>query len=149
AALDEVLRRGLARDPNERYASVADFRRALADACRPGRSRNLLRPVGILAVLAVLALAIILPLVSRQSAEESPAPERPDRLWAVHDNPADLSLLGAEDGGELSGGSVPTVERVRVEDPRGNVPPGLPLPVWPTPRSVLVVHSPRAWGFVH
>jgi serine/threonine-protein kinase len=32
AALDEVLRHGLARDPDERYAAVADFRNDLAHA---------------------------------------------------------------------------------------------------------------------
>src|SRR5262249_18312333 len=134
--------------PNERYASVADFRQALAEACRPIRSRSLLRSVGILAVLAALALAIIVPFVSRRSAEPPPDPERPDRLWALHDNPDDLSLLDAEDGGELASGSAPVVERIRVENPQGKVPPELPLSHWPALRPVLVVHSPRAWGFV-
>jgi serine/threonine protein kinase len=54
AALNEVLRRGLARDPDERYAGVADFRRELGRAlAQRGPRRH-----AMLVVLAVLFLAL-------------------------------------------------------------------------------------------
>jgi hypothetical protein len=160
--LDEVLRRGLARDPTERYASVTQFRRALtAAAGHTARDRVSLRTLGVLAALAAL---VIVPVAyswrptpqqptGAQAPEspgaEVPTPEKPDRLVVLYDKPEDLSLLGGEGGAELTSGSDLTAEWVQVEVPPGNVPAGLPLPVWPAPRPVLVIRSPRAWGFVH
>ena len=150
AALDDVLRRGLARDPKDRYESVAQFRQALADACRPTgvRARTRLMVAG--AALTALGAALFA-LNGRQTGTTTavPPPERPTHSWVLYDRPGDLSLFAGEDGGEWAGGSDVAVERVRVENPRQALPPELPLPVWPTPRPVLVVRSPNAWGFVH
>jgi serine/threonine protein kinase len=160
-ALDDVLRRGLARDPAERYASVAQFRQALNSADHTTQPRISLRTVGVLAALAAL---VIVPLVaynwkptaqqppdapSEWPVVEAPAREKPDRLVVLYDKPEDLSLVAGEDGAELASGSGVRVERVQIQKPPRNVPAGLPLPVWPTPRPVLVIHSPHTWGFVH
>jgi hypothetical protein len=158
-ALDAVLRRGLARDPEDRYASVAEFRRALSDAGRPAGPRFPVRPLGVLAAVAAL---VVIPLVAYRwgpgtgSSTESPAPEavpppgpaadQPERLLALYDDPKDLALLSGLDDGD--GLPVP-VERVPVETPPRRLPAGVPLPVWPAPRPVLVIQSPGAWGFVH
>ncbi|MDB5309729.1 MAG: stkP 5 [Gemmataceae bacterium] len=151
AALDDVLRRGLARDRQERYPSVAPFRQALAGAARPARSRGPARWLGAVAGLAALVVVLFV-LVGRKSPTPTvppQPPERPTRLWVLYDKPDDLSLFGGAEGRDLSGDADVAVECVRVDNPPQTVPPELPVPIWPTPRPVLVVHSPRAWGFVH
>jgi hypothetical protein len=147
AALDDVLRRGLARDPSERYASIAEFRQTLVGACRPTRSRAPFWLLGAVAGLAVLVAVLL--VVGRWKHAPQPPSGLPTRLWVVYHKSDDVSLFTGVDGRELPSGSDAAVKLVQVEDPPGNVPSELPLPVWPTPRPVLVVHSPGAWGFVH
>jgi len=153
AALDEVLRRGLARDPNERYESMGQFRQALVDACRPGRSRA--RGWLIAAATGLAALVIIL-LAAHTWRTTTPRPpglakapgELATQVWMLYDKPEDLSLFTGEAGGELSNSSDVPVQRLLVEQPKRKVPSELALPDWPTFRPVLIVHSPAAWGFV-
>jgi serine/threonine protein kinase len=160
AALDDVLRRGLSRDPDQRYASVEQFRRVLIGAGRATEPRAP-RRLGALVALVVLlgvALAVSKWWPAAQQPIGPPAPEgsdsqsqseRPERLLVLYDKPDDLSLLTGESGGELTSGSAVPVERVLVENPPLDLPPGIPLPVWPTPRPTLVIRSPHAWGFVY
>jgi hypothetical protein len=151
AALDDVLRRGLARNPEERYPSVTQFRHALAAASRRTRRRVWPRLLGAAAALAALAAAL-LAVSGRRSPDGTttpPTPGLPTRLWILYDKPDDLSLFTGEGGADLASGSGATVERVLVEDPPQGVPPELPLPAWPRPRPVLIVRSPGVWGFVH
>nr|AAX07498.1 putative serine/threonine protein kinase [Gemmata sp. Wa1-1] len=143
-ALDDVLRRGLARDPAQRYASIEAFRHALVRACGGG-GRVSFRLLGAFAALVVL---VVLPLVAYkwwpaapQSTGDPPdvsgpragGGERPDRLLVLYDEPDDLALLTGADGGELTGGPVP-VERLLIGTPPPPLPTDLPLAVWPAPR---------------
>ncbi|HEX4608092.1 MAG TPA: hypothetical protein VH092_07795, partial [Urbifossiella sp.] len=139
AALDDVLRRGLARDPDQRYESVARFRQALAAAAIAA------------AVLAGTGAVLLAVGGWRTTPPAAPGPpaDRPSRLWVLYDQPDDLALLAGVAGGEPAGGSDVAADRVRVEVPAQALPPDLPFPVWPTPRPALVVRSPLAWGFVH
>lgn len=155
-ALDEVLRRGLARDPDERFATVAEFRQALSAAVRPAGSRVPRRAVLASAALAAPVLASVAAYVWWRSARSGvtdpppdapvPALETPDRLAVLYDKPADLDLVL---GADLEKSSGVRAERFRFEQPAPDIPTGIPLPVWPIPRPVLVIRSPRAWGFVH
>jgi hypothetical protein len=146
AGIDEVLRRGLARDPAERYATIAALREALAGACRPARRRV---PVRLLAVaLGLAALVAVLVVVGRWTPTPPP-PDLPTGLWVLYDKPDDLALFTGDDGRELSGGSDVAVQRVPVEDPHHGIPPALAVPFWPAPRPALVIRSAGAWGFVH
>jgi hypothetical protein len=147
AALDGVLRRGLARDPAERHASIAEFRQALAGACRATRPRARLWVLG--SALGLAALAASLPAVTRWKPPPQSLSGPPPQLWVLYDEPEDLAMFQREEGREWPGGPGVVAERVPVGNPPGEVPPELPLPVWPTPRPVLVLHTPGAWGFVH
>ncbi len=71
--INEVLRRGLARDPDERYATVEEFRHDLARALRtgPARSRRALVAAGLLALVAALWVAV------QGNRPAAPTPERP------------------------------------------------------------------------
>jgi len=158
--IDVVLRRGLARVPGERYASAGQFQQALARACRSARSRGprwFLAVLASAAVLAAIALAAYRwwPAADPKSGLPTSGPveaaslDRPDRLMVIYDKPADLPLFAGEDGEELASGSAVNVERVAVEKPLRKLPSGIPLSVWPTPLPALLIHSPKAWGFVH
>src|SRR5262249_48995241 len=75
--------------------------------------------------------------------------ELPTRLWVLYDKADSLSLFTEGKNHEPASGSDVPVERVLVENPPRDLPPELPLADWPASLPVLVVHSPRAWGFVH
>jgi serine/threonine-protein kinase len=136
AGIDDVLRRGLARDPKERYQSIAQFRQALLGACRRRRV-----PVWLLGgVVALAALLAGLLVVTLFRPSVTPSAVVPPRLWLLYEQPDDLALFDLPDV---------AVERMSIKDPSRPLPLELPLPVWPTPRPVLVVHSPGAWGLVH
>ncbi|VTR94545.1 serine threonine protein kinase : Putative serine/threonine protein kinase OS=Gemmata sp. Wa1-1 PE=4 SV=1: Pkinase [Gemmata massiliana] len=157
-ALDDALRRGLARDPDERYASIKQFQAALTGACckNAGRvNRRVLTALGILAALVILPLAaskwwrptaVAEPGSSGVQAAEG---ERPDRLVILYDRPDDLALFTGPDGQDLVSGSGAPVERVPAEVGRATLPPDFPFSVWPAPRPVLAIRSPNAWGFVY
>jgi hypothetical protein len=146
AAMDEVLRRGLARDPEERYASAGQFRQAFHRACRQTRSRVPARLLG--AAVALALLVVVLLVVHNWTNTTQQSSGLPTRLWVVYDKPEELALFAGEAGRELSSGTAVAVERIQVENPAQEVPPELAIPVWPTPRPVLIIHSPGAWGFV-
>ena len=154
AAFDDVLRRGLARDPHDRYASMAEFRQALADACRsrrlPVRSRLIAAAAGLAALVVIGLAAHAWRTTTGQPSGSAAAPGgSPTQLWILYDKPEDLSLFPGEGGRKLSNSADVDVQHLRMEEPPGRIPPELALPVWPAFRPVLILHSPAAWGFVH
>jgi serine/threonine-protein kinase len=131
AALDEVLRRGLAREARERYASIPEFRQALTHACRLNRSRVPVRSLAAAALLAVLVMALV--GLSRRTVTTQPASAPPARLWLLYDRPEDLSLFSGEQDRERSSASNLAMERVQVEGSSPTPLPEFSMSVWPTP----------------
>ncbi|MBA4065409.1 MAG: hypothetical protein C0501_17185 [Isosphaera sp.] len=147
-AVDPVLRRGLAREPDDRYGSVAEFRDALAAACGPARPRPRRRWLAAAAVGAVGAAAAAVAAYHWPPADPGPLPPAapavaaPDRAWVFYDRPEELALFAGDLGG------LP-VERVFGGPKPGKPPAELQIPSWPAPGSVLAVRSPDAWVFVN
>ncbi len=158
AAVDEVLRRGLARHAEDRYGSVEAFRRRVLGVL--GRRR---RSVWLRASLAALGLAVLVgaAVALRESSSASaPLPgasEMPSRAsempfrsrMILYDRPETLRWLSDEADGTLKDGDgqpVPTLDLTEQGlaqqlDPE--------LPTWSAPRPVLVLRGPRMWGFFH
>jgi len=85
-----------------------------------------------------------------RAADRLPTPETPrpqvvsasgDRLVILYDKLDDLSLFVGEGARNWRAGR-PRPWNVFPSRFRRTTPTRLPLPVWPTPRPVLVVHSP-------
>lgn len=74
--------------------------------------------------------------------------DRPDKMWLIYDDADGLTLFaGLDEDGAISGSS--QFERIRVESAARQQLEDVPLPVWPIPRPMLLVHSPQAWAFVY
>lgn len=151
--LDDVLRRGLAREPDDRFPSVAEFRREFAAATGTPRPRPVAWwpvtaaavAVGIVVAVAVLLFNRAVPpsVASIAAGVIDPSADRPTRLWLLYDRPDDLDLFADPD--QLD----PPAERARVNEQAQGLPPDLPVPFAPKPLPVLVIRSAGAWGFVH
>jgi hypothetical protein len=144
--VDRVLRRGLARSPEDRPATVDDFRRELKSALGQGGGSTR-RRVGVLAT-TVMALAVSALLAGRGQPGDaaSPTPAGPVEAWLLHDHPGQLAWFdfAAPDRGDGPG---PRPVLVRGRSPTES--DGPPVPVWPNTRPVLVISSPGAQGFIH
>jgi hypothetical protein len=143
AAVDEVLRRALERDPEDRFASVAEFRRLLnrALAPPPPRSWRTAALVAGLVLTTLLALGLYLTRpVGKAKAGPEPAAGAA-RAWVVGDRADDHRLFGG----------LPEGLAARPVAPHGLRPTGgePPLAAWPEPRPALVLSSPGALAFVH
>jgi hypothetical protein len=143
AAVDEVLRRGLERDPDDRYASVEEFRRGLRRALAPPPRRSL-RTLALAAGLALtsatsLALYLTRPGAGPRDGDRAAATD--GQAWALCDRPEDRWLIEDDPDGPA----------FRPVVPHGHRPDdgGPPLPAWPEPRPVLVLAAPGALAFVH
>jgi eukaryotic-like serine/threonine-protein kinase len=144
--VDGVLQQALARSPEDRFATVEQFRRCLVGALQgsAGRRRRVALYSAVVLLLGVVAFLVGYP-PKRRDASRSPAAD-PVVAWVVHDRPDQLSWFdwGGADG---RGGLAPQPLRTRDQAPAGTDAP--PLPIWPGTRPVLVVSSPGALGFVH
>jgi len=145
-ALDDVLRRGLARRPKDRYATVEELRLALGRALqqRPPRRRILaVAAVVGLAILGCVALAVPWRQERPQPTADGVAETAPLRCWLLYEGAEERSQLTGAD----MGGPGVAVTEMPVRGPR---PEFLPeLPVWPKPAPLLVLSAPRALAFVH
>ncbi len=157
--LDEVLRRGLARNPKERYATVAEFGHALTQALGQARSRRrTLAGAAVAAVVLLGALSVQLPRVrfgeARLPATESVTSAKtmapaPFRGWAVYEQPEELALLVGAAAKPPKRIGETAIQPLQTEGQRPRSETELPLPGWPEPRPVLVVSSPKGLGFLH
>ncbi len=144
-AVDEVLRRGLARDPSDRYATVEEFRLKLAAVLNHAR-RGLTLGVSLAATVA-LVLGGGFFLLHRHPA--GPSVVAPNRAWCIFGNPE--SAWGFESETEkyppLVAGTPVTPLCLQ------SLPPGKKLdpqiPDWPFPLPCIVLTVPQRWCFFH
>jgi serine/threonine protein kinase len=153
--VDDVLRTGLARHPEDRPASVLEFQHALTRALRrwnpPSRRAVLLGLAGI-GLLGLLsgALAIWQPWrttppgptpPTSNGPDPEPAPgannRRPTLTWIA--NPTDRDPWGTPPGMRLE----------MVNDDRPPMQLRRLIPLWPAPRPVLLLDSERHQAFFH
>jgi hypothetical protein len=137
-SLDQVLSKALARDPNERYASVEEFRRDLSAHLtkRDRRTRWLL----VLACGMLLLFVAMLFWYGRDVTRPADATPTDYQSWLlVDESEAATQQAPAADG--------PAALIVSGLAPQGGDQPQ--LPTWPEPRPALVMSSPGALGFVH
>jgi hypothetical protein len=152
-AVDEVLRRGLARRPEHRHPSVSDFRRDLLCALRPRKRPYLLAGA---AVLALLGIAVAVVKFGGRAWQPGAAPDESPAgadmhsvpSWLLYDRPESLAWLGAADE-EAARREFVGASRLRVEGPIQDGPSAPPVPAWPAPRPVFVWRTSKATGFFH
>lgn len=149
AAVDPVLRRGLARHPEERYPSVAAFHRELAAALKRRRHGLLWTAVGLVGL--TLLAAVVVKLMGPAGTPSEPGAEGPGRTfpgWMLYDRVEELRQIQGADPASLRQ-HFPEASSLRVEGPYPDVRKAPPVPVWPAPRPVFVWKTPEGLGFYH
>ncbi len=159
AAVDDILRRALARQPEERFESVAEFNRQLQAVLHPIRTTS--KSTLTLAVLAALMLLLSMLLYPGRpmhgDATGIGGPAKPaasaettqTRSWLLYDEPESLRWFG--ELGRVDSPPAWTVELQRLQ-PTGRYPENAQapsLPEWPRPRPVMVLQSANEVVFVH
>jgi len=95
-AIDDVLRRGLARDPSDRYNSIDQFWDALSRACHLRRPRRWRWPVGIAASLVAVAVALSVPhAMMMATPEQTAGPEITPASLAAPSSPPEQPGAGS------------------------------------------------------
>jgi hypothetical protein len=140
--VDTVLRRGLARNPEDRYATVEEFRSELLYALRGSAARKRFH----LAVSAALVLILGACLAGYLWKNQEAGPSGPVEAWIIHDRAEQLHWFD-DDGKNEPNGLAPRPLLVYGQGP--TAPGAPPLPNWPGTRPVLVLSSAQAMGFVH
>ncbi len=141
AAVDEVLRRGLARRPENRQASVEAFRRELTAALQPKPPWR--RWVAVLAGAALVVLVVGFLFRDRFRTWGGPEAVSP-RAWLIADDSESLAALAT-----MSAGLSEPVASVQAGAHSAGAEGDPPLPCWPTPRPALFITSPEGDGFFH
>jgi hypothetical protein len=142
-SLDKVLSRSLARDPNERYAGVEEFRRDLA--AQLGKQRRYLRWLPAVACSVLLLCATM--FLFRRPAGATVHVDPAFQSWLLLDDPDLPEYQNVEPVATKDGATVPIRVLVHGLAPEGDSEPD--LPAWPEPRPAVVVATPRALGIVH
>ncbi len=158
AAVDDLLRRALSRQPEERFESVAEFNRQLQAVLHPKRATPRRRcPLAALAVALLLLPLLLYPAIPLQKGEtrnvrpSTPAVAKPAGVkgWLLYDEPESLHWFGDLGRDESSSKWAVSLQSLQ---PTGRYPEGSaapPLPKWPRPRPVMVLQSPDGVVFLH
>jgi hypothetical protein len=147
-AVDDILRRGLERNPDDRPKSVAEFRRELITALRP-RKRRWVLAAGLVLLTALVSTAVIQAFQGFSWFAPRPTLKNPSpwegQTWLIYDRPEELTWLGPLEGdtAALFG------HCVEVQGPRPNPELGIPLPAWPSPSPALVLSNADETAFLH
>jgi serine/threonine protein kinase len=150
---DDVLRRGLARDPGDRYASVENFRRDLADSLSAVKTRHPAWAVGAFLGVASLLTGFYLVAWPTESKPEHPAAAFdavPVRSWLVYRQAEALwGFEGEEDNSPPNPLPGAALQRLCLSDLQPGSKLDSQIPDWPFPLPVFVVAGPGKWCFFH
>jgi hypothetical protein len=147
-AVDDILRRGLERSPEDRPQSVEEFRRELAQALQPRRPlRRLVAVAAVLFLVCAVSAALYqsfvgFPWWTNDATTISPWA---GRSWLIYERPEELGWLGPLDG-DLA---ALTGQPIAVHGMRPNPAARLPVPTWPRPGPVLLLSSGEETVFLH
>jgi serine/threonine protein kinase len=148
--LDEVLRRGLERDPEDRPNSVEEFRQALTQALlhpKPKVRWPVVAAIFLFASLVPLGILVGVFGFGRQGIPaQANAPCVWNRQsWLIYDQPEELVRVNS-----FEEKLAPFVGlTVNVQGLRPNINLGMPIPIWPTPSPVLLLSSSEETAFIH
>ena len=148
--VDDVLRRGLERNPDDRPKSVEEFRRELTKALRPPPSkRHLLLVAAIILLFTFVSAAVLRTTNGFGWLTPAPAPTMPSswegQSWLIYERPEELAGLGPLEGETAALMGQP----IGVQGVRPNADLGLPIPAWPSPGPVLVLSTGEEMAFIH
>jgi serine/threonine protein kinase len=152
ARVDEVLRRGLARDANERYATVEEFRCDLKLVLDPRPQRTAFRISLAVTAAIVLGVAFVYffrPFSKNSNSELADIVPAPARAWHIFGSPD--NAWGFDDENEEGPRRIAATPVVRLN--LQSLPPGEKLdrlvPDWPYPLPCLVLNDSDRWCFFH
>jgi serine/threonine protein kinase len=153
AAVDDLLRRALARHPDERFENIDEFNRQLQAALRPIRSTTRRK----LPLAALGALLLLIPLGLYLGSKLLPAPSSPvdsmvssrPRGWLLYDDQESLRWFGELGRSDFSPEWAVWLQRLRPTRRYPDEPEAPSLPEWPRPRPVMVLQAPEGVVFVH
>ncbi|HEV3237661.1 MAG TPA: serine/threonine-protein kinase [Gemmataceae bacterium] len=150
AKLDQVLRRGLERNPEDRPNSVEEFCRDLTQALLPPKPKVRWPVVAaILVFIGLVPLGILVGLLGfgkQEAALQSNTPSAWNgQSWLLYDQPEELVRINPFEE-KLS----PFVgQTVSIQGLKPNPNLGMPIPTWPTHSPVLLLSSSEETGFIH
>ena len=139
--VDDVLRRALARSPEDRFASVEEFRAKLLRALEP-RPQQLRRMLGMAAAVVLTCGTLFYIVHTPERAVAQAIREEALKVWAIYDKPEQLEWF--EQGG-LEHRALPLLIDGFPPSPSS----GPPVPSWPANRPTLILSSPAGLGFAH
>lgn len=146
SAADAVLEKGLQRDPDLRYASVAEFQNDLAVALRQQRYSFVFT---LAATFAVVALTLV-GIRNYNRDNSAAAPASPVQSWLLYDDPESLEQLGLDDV-DAQAGAAEDDEPKLVLTPNDDSPYDETLE-WldmTSPRPMLLVTDSNRTSFIH
>jgi hypothetical protein len=145
-AVDDILRRGLERSPEDRPNSVEEFRQELKQALQPRRSRRrFVAFVAAIVLFGLVAAAVVQSMWGIPGLTGSTTSPWEGQALLVYERPEELTWMGPLDG-ELA---ALVGQPIAVQGVRPNSGARVALPAWPRPGPVLVLASREETAFLH